>query len=70
MVALNLIPRPGLATQLIALICYLVALLFSRGPAVVGNRWSRVVSQSDASHPLSNIEFCEFEECLEGLASI
>ena len=44
MVALILIPRPGLATWLVALIRFLVALLFSRGPAVVGNRWSRVLS--------------------------
>ena len=44
MVALVLIPRPGLATRLVALIRFLVALLFSRGPAVVGNRWSRVLS--------------------------
>jgi len=44
MVALVLIPKPGLATRLVALIRFLVALLFSRGPAVVGNRWSRVLS--------------------------
>src|SRR6185312_7604762 len=43
MVALVLIPRPWLATRLVALIRFLVALLFSRGPAVVGNRWSRVL---------------------------
>ena len=40
MTALILVPRPGLATQVVALICFLMALLFSRGPAVVGNKWS------------------------------
>ena len=44
MVTFILIPRPGLATRVVALICFLVALLFSRSPAVVGNRWSRVLS--------------------------
>ena len=44
MIALILIPRPGLTTRLVALICFLVALLFSRGPTVVGNRWGRVLS--------------------------
>ena len=44
--ALILIPRPGLATRLVALICFLLALLFSRSPAVVGNRWSRVLSSN------------------------
>ena len=38
MIALILVPRPGLATQVVALICFLVALLFSRSPVVVGNR--------------------------------
>ena len=44
MTALILVPRPGLAMRVVALICFLMALLFSRGPAVVGNRWSRVLS--------------------------
>ena len=44
MIALILVPRPELATRVVALICFLVALLFSRSPAVVGNRWSRVLS--------------------------
>ena len=44
MIALILVPRPGLATWVVALICFLMAFLFSRGPAVVGNRWSRVLS--------------------------
>ena len=43
MTALILVPRPGLATRVVALVCFLMALLFSRGPAVVGNRWSRVL---------------------------
>ena len=44
MIALILVPRPGLATRVVALICFLVALLSSRGPAIMGNRWSRVLS--------------------------
>ena len=48
MIALILVPRPGLAMWVVALICFLVALLFSRSPAIVGNRWSRVLS-SDLS---------------------
>ena len=44
MIALILVPRPSLAAWVVALICFLMALLFSRGPAVVGNRWSRVLS--------------------------
>ena len=44
MVALVLIPRSGLAMRLVALIRFPVALLFSRSPAVVGNRCSRVLS--------------------------
>jgi len=44
MTALILVPRPGLATRVVALVCFLMSLLFSRGPAVVGNRWSRVLS--------------------------
>ena len=44
MIALILVPRPGLAMWVVALICFLVALLFSRSPAVVGNRWSQVLS--------------------------
>ena len=43
MIALILVPRPGLATRVVALICFLVALLSSRGPAIMGNRWSRVL---------------------------
>ena len=43
MIALILVPRPGLATRVVALICFPVVLLFSRGSAVVGNRWSRVL---------------------------
>ena len=35
MVTFILIPRPGLATRVVALICFLVSLLFSRSPAVV-----------------------------------
>ena len=45
MIALILVPRPGLATRVVALICFLVALLFSRGSVVVGNRWGWVLSQ-------------------------
>ena len=41
--ALVLKPRPGLATRVIALICFLVVLLSSRGPTVVGGRWSWVL---------------------------
>ena len=44
MIALIVVPWPGLAMRVVALICFLVALLFSRSPAVVGNRWSRVLS--------------------------
>ena len=44
MTALVLIPRMGLAMWVVALICFLAVLLFSRGPAIVGNRWSRVLS--------------------------
>ena len=44
MTALILVPRPGLAMRVVALVCFLMALLFSRGPAVVGNRWNRVLS--------------------------
>jgi len=44
MVTFILIPRPGLATRVVALICFLVALLFSGGSAIVGNGWSRVLS--------------------------
>ena len=42
--ALILVPRPGLATWVVALVCFLMSLLFNSGPAVVGNRWSRVLS--------------------------
>ena len=38
------IPRPGLATRVVALICFLVALLFSRGSTVVGNKRGWVLS--------------------------
>ena len=44
--ALILIPRPGLATRVIVLICFLVVFLSSRSPTVVGNRWSRVLSSN------------------------
>ena len=44
MVTFILIPRPGLVARVVALICFLVALLFSRGSAIVGNGWSRVLS--------------------------
>ena len=44
LIALILVSRPGLATRVVALVCFLMSLLFSRGPAVVGNRWSRVLS--------------------------
>ena len=44
MTALILVPRPGLATRVVALVCFLMSLLFSRGPAVVGNRWNWVLS--------------------------
>ena len=44
MTALILVPRPVLAARVVVLICFLMALLFSRGPAVVGNRWNRVLS--------------------------
>ena len=43
MIALVLASRPGLATWVVALICFLVALLSSRSPAVVRNRWSWVL---------------------------
>ena len=44
MITLILVLRPGQATRVVALICILVALLFSRGSAVVGNRRGRVLS--------------------------
>ena len=44
MVTFILIPRPRLAMRVVALICFLVALLFCRGSTVVGNEWSRVLS--------------------------
>ena len=44
MTALILVSRPGLATRVVALICFLMALLLSRGPAIVRSRWSRILS--------------------------
>jgi len=44
MTTLILVPRPGLATRVVALVWFLMSLLFSRGPAIVGNRWRRVLS--------------------------
>ena len=44
--ALVLKPRSGLATWVIALICFLVVFLSSRSPTVVGNRWSRILSSN------------------------
>ena len=43
-IALLLVSRPGLAMRVVALVCILMSLLFSRGPTIVGNRWSRVLS--------------------------
>ena len=42
--ALILVPRLRLATRVVALICFLKALLFSRGSTVVRNKWSWVLS--------------------------
>ena len=42
--ALILVPRPGLTMRVVALVCFLMSLLLSSGPAIVGNRWSRVLS--------------------------
>ena len=44
MIALILELRSRLATRVVALICFLMALLLSRGPAVVRSRWSRILS--------------------------
>ena len=44
MIALILELRSRLATRVVALICFLMALLLSRGPAVVRRRWSRILS--------------------------
>jgi len=41
--ALILKPRPGLATWVVALVCFLVVVLSGRSPTVVGNRWSRIL---------------------------
>ena len=44
MIALILELRSRLAMRVVALICFLMALLLSRGPAVVRSRWSRILS--------------------------
>ena len=46
MMDLILKPRLGLATWVITLICFLVVLLSSGSPTVVGNRWSLVLSSN------------------------
>ena len=44
MIALILELRSRLAMRVVALICFLMALLLSRGPAVVRSRWSWILS--------------------------
>ena len=66
--ALILKPRPGLATWVVALICFLVSLLFSGSPAIVGNRWSRVLSP-DLSQgiPGQALDFANLRSVWQGL---
>ena len=71
MVTFILIPRPGLATRVVALICFLAALLFQQWFGYCGKRMEPgSVSPSDARHLWSNAEFHEFEECPAELALI
>ena len=68
MIALILEPWLRLATRVVTLIRFLMALLFSRSPAVAGNRWSRVLS-SDLSQgiPGQALNFANLRSVWQGL---